>query len=142
MVGRVLRAKKVARLLDLRGMTHVFGNPTADMEYSLDGVAMRPKGAAYAFCAACGAVLPAYPCGECKYAPPEPEMARVVGAELRFAAKRLESIDERRESYQRWAEEARVKGYKQGHAMWRYKGCYGSWPPKEVLRAVRNVRGH
>jgi hypothetical protein len=134
MVGRVLRAKEQAWLLDLRGVTHVFGDPTADMEYSLSGVGIRPKGLRVLFCAACGAACGAYPCAECKYVPPEPELPRVVGAEIRFAHKRMEGIAERRATYRRWLDESKRKGYKRGHAMYRYKACYGHWPPAEVLR--------
>lgn len=134
MAGRVLRAKTVAWLLDLRGITHVFGDPTSDQAYSLNGLGMRPKYKGYSFCALCGVPIGTYPCLECGYTPPEPELPSVVGAELRYALKRSETIEERRATYHRWLAVAKAKGYKNGHAMWKYKAVYGHWPPKEVMR--------
>jgi hypothetical protein len=134
MAGRVLRAKKQAWLLDLRGVTHIFGDPTEDMVYSLDGVGIRPKGKRYSFCAVCGDAFTVYPCQSCGWAPPEPDLPKIVPAEIKFAGKRSETIDQKRATYKRWAAEAKAKGHKPGAAMYKFKAVYGFWPPKEVMR--------
>jgi DNA repair protein RadD len=137
MTGRVMRPapwKERALLIDLRGVTHVFGDPTEDMEYSLKGIGIRPKGAQVLFCACCAAPIGAYPCIECGHTPPEPELPRVVNAEIKFAGKRSESVAERRATWHRWVAEAKAKGWKIGSVLYKYKAVYGHWPPKEVMR--------
>ena len=91
MVGRVLRpapGKAHAVLLDLPGVTHLHGLPTADREYALAGKAIAVVGAPLRNCPACGACYESAPvCPVCGYeAPPAPRAKpKIFDLELSWA---------------------------------------------------------
>lgn len=72
MVGRVLRpipGKAHAVLVDLPGVSHVHGLPTADRAYALDGRPISVVGESLKNCPQCGACVPSAenPCEMCGY---------------------------------------------------------------------------
>ncbi len=142
-VGRVLRpspGKVDALLLDLTGVTHVLGRPDVSREYALDGIskqASTPAGGR--LCAVCGAPIPdgSTQCPDCGRAPPELEPPVVVNAPLaKYAGIRRDNDDERATRLAKWLGEARSKGHKEAHAMYRYSAVYAGWPPAHIKRAA------
>ncbi len=142
--GRVLRphpGKTHGTLVDLRGVTHVLGDPTADMDYCLDGDGIRAKGVARVpLCRQCGSIIIDSVCSGCGHKTPT-KMTSVVGEELRpwRQEMRAELPDKRANRLARWLKEARLKGYRPGHAAYRYKATYGHYPTKEILEAATAV---
>ena len=142
MVGRGLRpapesGKRNCVLVDLRGVVHVHGRPDADMTYSLEGDGVRRMGAESvgALCIVCGAPCTASGCEDCGRSPSELKALRVTGAALvKFAAVRRDTPEQQAERLARWLVETRKKGWKDGRAMYRFKGAYGAFPSDSVKR--------
>ncbi len=134
MVGRVLRThpgKKRATLIDLRGISHIHGPPEDERVYSLDG---RGISRAEAKCKVCGGLIVEYPCPQCGYAPEagegEDAHTEIDGVSVnKFQRKLQESPQQREETLERWIVAALMKGHNPKTACYRYKGCYGEWPP-------------
>jgi DNA repair protein RadD len=137
-VGRALRSspgKTFGLVLDLRGVSHEYGMPDADREYSLDGLAIRVRGPDASFCPACGAVLARDgPCPSCvRQAESTQETPHATGDELeRFAAKRAEGMSARISTLVRWLIAGRAKGWKDRASHHRYRAVYGEWPSVAV----------
>lgn len=141
--ARLHPGKTRCLVLDLRGVSHLHGEPEETRTWHLEGKACRRAGdnPDIRFCQVCGSVLMVsdVACPECgregthRLRPP-----RVLGLPLeRFAALRRADDDERARRLARWLGEARSKGWREGQAMHRYKGAFGEFPPAHVIRAAR-----
>jgi superfamily II DNA or RNA helicase len=138
--GRPSPGKDHYTLLDLCGVTHVHGSPTEDRVYSLEGVGIRLARA-----------MPANVGATCKVCSSEPDengrcpscghdaslqMPKVVGSvdDLKPWQKALQgkSVDERAVMLGKWWTAGRLKGHKDGAAMYRYKGSFKHFPPADV----------
>lgn len=146
MVGRGLRpypGKTLGRVLDLRGVSHLFGLPDEDRVYSLEGLAIRRKeDPGVRFCQQCGGLLPdTGPCPQCeRETSKEMEVPHATNdALIRFAAKRAEEADARVRTLARWLAAGRVKGWKDAASFFRYKAVYGHWPPSSIRLAAEEV---
>jgi len=139
-VGRGLRiaeGKDRCTVLDLRGVSHVHGDPDVERTYHLDGKAIRRAGDEIdvRFCPVCGTPQAGPPpCETCGH---EGEMRlrrpRVLGLPMtRFAALRAEDDDARVLRLARWLRHAAAKGWREGQALHRFKGAYGEWPSASV----------
>jgi DNA repair protein RadD len=141
-VGRILRpapGKDRALLVDLRGITHVLGDPDQDVEYSLDGAGVRKKDDVVtgALCAVCGVPLVDGRCTDCMRPGIELEAPTVVGVALsKYERMRQDTDEERAERLSKWILDARAKGHKEGAALYRYSAVYGGWPSPSIKRAA------
>lgn len=142
MVGRVLRpcdGKTEAVLLDLKGAVHEFGLPSDPREFSLSGEAIRSlsKLEPARQCKACGLFARSWPaeCPRCGEPSPKPPRPRVSREQLQ-AIRSVDGTDKRRATYQRFAAQARAKGYAPGWAAHRFKSVYGFWPTREVMHGA------
>lgn len=133
MAGRVLRAhpgKTDAVLLDLPGVTHDFGMPTEDREYSLEGEGIRRAVGALAVkcCQKCGLTFPqATLCPRCGFRLPE-KAQRIYGVPLGPAAEVSE--DTKRDEWARLQALAIERGYSDAWATKVFREKYGSRPVK------------
>lgn len=147
-VGRALRpapGKTRALVLDLRGISHVHGDPDEPRTYHLSGKAVRRKGEGedVRFCPVCGAPTVTAACelcghaGEMRRRPP-----RVLGLPMtRFAVLRQDDDDTKAERLARWLKAARARGWREGQALHRFKGAYGAFPTKALVARARAMTG-
>lgn len=145
MVGRVLRpapGKTRAVLIDLRGVRHVHGDPSAERIYSLDGVGIRTEGHDddEHFCTICGCLLrPDGYCVDCEAMPVgtglfEPQ--KVANVPLKVYARDIcagDAPDVRVQRLRKWIADGAAKGHKPGAAMWRFKSVYLRWPTRDEM---------
>lgn len=139
-VGRILRAhpkKSRALFLDLVGASHLFGLPDAPRDYSLSGIAIRPKSLGARYCQVCGALLESDArCTAC--ALEESELGPLknvrVGISKFHALREGDGEEKRVERLVKWLTEARALGRKPGSALYKYKAVYGEWPTSNVNR--------
>lgn len=140
--GRGIRSapgKTHATLLDLAGATHLHGSPVSDREYALDGVGIRQLGSPTLSpqCAICGNPPP------CDCGGREQLEIAIKGtvADLKpwMAAMRSEPEDRRVHRLARWLERCREKKWRPQSAMFKYKACYGAWPPASVRIAAERL---
>ena len=149
MVGRVLRSapgKTGALLLDLKGMSHLLGEPDEDRVYSLEGKAIR-RGAdepAEPCCAVCGAPKLNDVCAECGFFS-EQKVAKVVLKPIdRYARMKIHGDAERVRIMASLIAKCRRNGWKLGRAFGGYRAMYGIPVSDTILKeafAVANVRG-
>lgn len=147
-VGRALRpapGKTRALVLDLRGISHVHGDPDEPRTYHLEGKAVRRKGEGedVQFCPVCGAPTATAACEQCGHAgemrarPP-----RVLGLPMtRFAKLRQDDEEQRALRLSRWLSAARARGWREGQAMHRFRAAYGDWPSRSLLARARSMAG-
>jgi len=135
-VGRVLRpypGKTDALVLDLPGMTHEFGLPTEDRDYSLSGEGIRRKLGAPAVkvCQKCGLSFLAIPsCPRCGFRVPDKKQ-RVYGVKLHEAGSETKYTEQQKLYY--WSKlqaTAVVKGYSDTWATKVYREKFGERPVK------------
>jgi superfamily II DNA or RNA helicase len=129
--GRSFTGKSRGTVLDLRGVSHVHGDPTEERIYSLTGRGIRRKvdlvDARY--CQVCGALWSGLTCEECGNVIEPPTPPKVVNAKLEkrvYLPKATEA-----DKVQRLAMlivEAKKKGYKDNWPGVRFKILYGAWP--------------
>jgi superfamily II DNA or RNA helicase len=130
MVGRVLRPaprKKDALLVDLQGVSHVWGMPEDERLFKLDGKAILKAGAV---CRVCGQLIAGYPCA-CGYAPELGDGggggSDITGDKLeKFARMIAQSPEQRRQTFERWIAAARLKGHKLRSVGYKWKAVYGT----------------
>jgi len=130
-VGRILRPaprKTSALLIDLPGVSHLWGPPEDERVYKLDGKGIVRAGQV---CRVCGQPVLEYPCPTCGYAP-DPDATRdmgtteIVNAPMqRFARKIAEGPEQRRETFERWCATARAKGHRIRSVGHKWKAVYG-----------------
>jgi superfamily II DNA or RNA helicase len=157
-VGRVLRpapGKQQPVVIDLPGLSHRFGLPTADREYSLSGRPIRCKTEGLRVCQQCGLTYPTADgaCPACGFAPPaEPPRIRIwdvplgeVSAAVREQLRPEDraklawrerwlraSKEECAAEYRRLSALGAARGYKPGWASMQYKLRTGRWPSKRA----------
>lgn len=131
MAGRVLRpapGKVDAVILDLPGVTHDFGLPTEDREYSLSGEGIRRFAGVgpVKVCQKCGLSFPSsVECPRCGFRLPE-KPTRVYGVELTEARSQTSaSEEEKRREWARLQALATDRGYSDAWAMTVYKSKFG-----------------
>lgn len=147
MAGRVLRphpGKTHATLIDLRGVSWIHGPPEDDRIYSLDG---RGISRAQATCKVCGALLIAYPCPGCGYAPEagegEASSSEIDGVQInKFARRIAESPDQRWETCVRWVRAAQLKGHKVSSVRHKWLAVYREELPFAWLRVAEAIVVH
>lgn len=144
MAGRALRpspatGKSSALLIDLRGVSHVHGDPDEDRTYSLDGRGIRrgaemPEGR---FCEVCGSTLEeSGVCVDCGFAREGAAVPPVRLSPLaKFARFRHDDDVQRADRLRRWIGDARARGYKVGWAFGKFRAVYGA-PPSASVRAL------
>jgi superfamily II DNA or RNA helicase len=142
--GRPYPGKERAVFVDLRGVTHDLGSPIEDRAWSLDGRAWRKagdQGDQSSYCLVCGAIVnPGTACEECGHVT-TPKPIRVTNDPLvKFAGKRAETADQRAATLARWLDQAAEKGWKDGHALFRFKATYGNWPTIAMRAAAERMR--
>lgn len=135
MVGRVLRpapGKVDAIVLDLPGMTHDFGLPTEDREYSLTGEGIRRKLGAPAVkvCQKCGlSFISIAVCPRCGFRAPEKKV-RVYGVPMTQAEAQQVPEATKLEEWSRIQAIAAAKGFSDAWAMRVYREKFGERPVK------------
>lgn len=141
--GRAMRpspGKSEALLIDLRGITvdPSMGRPDADVDYSLDGIAMRAKGGTQEtlFCSRCG-----MPPDMCMCEQRAPEMARSLNLELQPWQEKMrrEKVDKRAARLAVWLKEARAKGHKDMSVRFKYRGVFGFMPTREIWAMAESL---
>lgn len=147
-VGRGLRpspetGKSACTILDLRGVSHEHGDPDEHRTWHLDGRAARRAcdDENIRFCPVCGSPVIGEQCetcghaGEMRHRPP-----RVLGLPMqRFARVRQDDDDARAARLAKWLKLARVKGWKEGQALHRFKAAYGDWPSRALVARARSL---
>ena len=130
-VGRILRPsprKTSALLIDLPGVSHLYGPPEDERVYKLTGKGIVLAGQV---CRVCSTPLEEYPCNNCGYMPEPGEGRDAGGTEIvnapmaKFARKIAEGPEQRRETLLRWLRAARLKGWKAGSVRHKWKAVYG-----------------
>jgi superfamily II DNA or RNA helicase len=131
MTARGLRAspgKRETLLLDLAGAAREHGSPTADREYSLEGVGIRLAGAEQgpSFCRTCAQPSEACTCEK----DPETGLPVVVGGELEpwKEAMRAEPVSKQAARLARWMREGKEKGHKPAAALFKFRAVFGRFP--------------
>jgi DNA repair protein RadD len=137
--GRASPGKIRGLVLDLRGVSHVHGDPCDDRVYSLEGRGIRRKVDVVdaRYCSVCGSLWSGETCEECGnlVAPLKPP--RVVNAKLAKRVYLPKATEE--EKIRRLAgliAEGRRRGWKPNAAMVRYQVLFGSWPTVAQRRAA------
>ena len=143
MVGRALRTapgKKDALLIDLRGVSHEFGEPADDRVYSLDGRGIR-RADSIVYCPVCGAEREAGEgCESCGWTPANDGLKpdTVTGDPLvKYARLRQDNEEGRAARLAKWLTAARERGHRDGAAHYKYKAVYGNWPTTEIKLAAQ-----
>jgi DNA repair protein RadD len=143
-VGRALRpfeGKTRALVLDLRGVSHVHGDPTEERTYHLEGKAVRRanEGPDVRFCPVCGGTVAQLPCEQCGHSGElRHRKPRILGLALtRFAKLREDDEDTKAARLSRWMSHARSKGWREGQAFYRFKGAYGQAPSRALIQRAR-----
>jgi DNA repair protein RadD len=143
-IGRGLRlaeGKTRCLVIDLRGVTHQHGEPDDERTFHLEGRGIRRPSddIDVRFCPVCGSPVAGAECelcghsGEMRLRPP-----RVLGLPIdRFARVRSDDEDQQAARLSRWMSECKAKGWKEGRALHRFKGAYGSFPAREVVTKAR-----
>ena len=135
-VGRGLRpaeGKVDCILLDMPGVSHVHGLPTADREYSLDGRPIRVVGEPLKNCPQCGACIPSAqnPCPECNFewVPEKRKLPKIYNVALQWVtdATELEGVPEalRRDEWRRLLGLVETRGWAVGFAKKEYEKLFG-----------------
>lgn len=148
MTGRGLRpapGKSDCLLIDLHGVTHVFGHPADERTYSLEGKGIRAANDVevdtQGSCRVCGApIVAGEACAECGTEPKQikpPSVANV--ALVKYAAKRRESEGDRAKTLARWMAAARAAGWKPSQPKMKYRAVYGDWPPAAIVERAREL---
>ena len=142
-VGRILRrapGKTGARLIDLPGLTHLYGAPEDERVWSLDGRAARLAGQS---CQVCRAELTdGYPCPACGYSPDggsrdDEQATSILNEPLqKFARMIAQGPVQRRETFDRWVAIAKIKGHKIGSVRHKWRAVYGEDPPVEWMASA------
>lgn len=148
--GRILRAcegKEDALLLDLPGVSHRFGAPIEDRDYSLDGEGIKKKGVGLCICLHCGFTFEGGgTCPRCGQQNPKQDRAsvgtKIVRRELE--EKRFDAAPDwqKKAEFQRLQVIARNQGYKPGWAVTQFVTRFGhapAWPldvPREERKAT------
>lgn len=153
--GRILRpspGKTDALLLDLPGVTHLFGVPTEDREYSLSGKGIRrtQSGMALRVCMLCGMTSESGgPCPGCGH---KAEVKKVKP--LRIYNEELRAVYDggdtpawaKRAELDRLKSTANARGYQPGWVVANYEQLFGEKPPlgaqssdDEKRQAFRNL---
>lgn len=128
-------------LVDLCGAVHQHGMPDADRDWTLDGLAHRPRAAADATrqCAECGRVYEArlYPraCPAGHAAPPKP--VREVKPAAVGAIHQTATREEMQAEFDRLSQLRRERGWKPAAVPVMFKQKFGFWPSR--MRESRRV---
>lgn len=129
--GRAHPSKSRGLVLDLRGVSHVHGDPCEDRIYSLEGRGIRRKAELVdaRYCQVCGALWTGLTCEECGNVIEPPTPPRVVNAKLekRVYLPRASEEDKINRLAGLIAEGAK-KGYKANWPAVRFQILYGTWP--------------
>ena len=130
MVGRVLwpsPRKTSALLLDLQGVSHVWGMVEDERMFRLDGRGILKAGSV---CRVCGQPLAAYPCESCGFAPELGDtlgaQSEITGDKLAKFARMIAQASAASRAFDRWVAAARLKGHKIRSVGYRWKGVYGT----------------
>jgi superfamily II DNA or RNA helicase len=130
MVGRVLRShpgKTGALLIDLPGISHVWGMPEDERLYKLYGKAIVLAGQV---CRVCGQPVAEYPCAKCGFAPVQSEereqgQTEITGDPLaKFARMIAQGPRQRYETLLRWLNAAKIKGHKPRSVAYKWRAVY------------------
>lgn len=130
--------KKKCTVLDLRGATHLLGEPDDDRTWHLDGRAARlavdmPN---VKFCPVCGAVVATEACEQCGHAGEmRKRKPRVLGLPMdRFKRQHEMPDEEAAKALRGYMHVARSKGFKRGWAFHAFESKYGRKVTPELLR--------
>lgn len=146
-VGRVLRSapgKTEALLIDLPGVSWLFGMPEDDRVWKLEGKACVISSRK---CPVCGTPVEEFPCTVCQYEP-EPDdgvdgsATEIANVPLSpYARELVKGPVQRAETAIRWAHAARINGKRPGWVWHRYQEVYGERMPNKVWAEVKSVIG-
>lgn len=140
--GRVFAGKEKGTVLDLRGVSHIHGDPTEDRVYSLEGRGIRRKAdkSDTRYCSVCGAIVLGNSCEECGFINQAPLPPKITGSKLE---KRVylpnATHDERTKKLASLITRQRANGY---NAKWPYvqhKILFGYWPTKADIEKARKL---
>lgn len=145
-VGRVLRpapGKVRGLVLDLRGASHDHGEPDDERTFHLDGRGIRRRDDAedVRFCPVCGSPTVSVSCEQCGHSGEmKRRKPRILGLPMdRFARVRADDEEAQAKRLSRWIRECRSKGWKEGRALHRFNGAYGTWPSASVVSRARSL---
>jgi superfamily II DNA or RNA helicase len=145
MVGRVLRpykGKKDSLLVDLQGITHVWGMPEDERVWRLEGKACAVVGQ---HCAVCKEPIEEYPCPNCGYMPEEegrgPSITEILNERLeRFERKIAEGPEQRAETVRRWMAECAHRDHAPASVRKRFQRAYNiELTANEYFRALGDL---
>jgi DNA repair protein RadD len=129
MVGRVLRVssgKTKALLIDLPGITWLYGMPEDERLWSLDGRASQLVGQT---CRVCGKPIDEYPCPHCGYEPDVKDapnaIDQILNEKLAMVERLLsKSVEQQQELLTRWLVEAALRGRRSSSVVVRWNKLY------------------
>lgn len=146
MVGRGLRPYLNQRciVIDLCGVLATHGPYDQDLEYSLDGRAVRRLGVAAdaRFCRVCGMVVPpeAEACERCGRGGKELVVPHSIEAEMRRFERdqwaKTVGTDKQTGMLAQWYRAADAKGHKRASCDIKFKATFKRWPPSKVKNAA------
>jgi len=150
MIGRIMRSaegKDGALVIDHAGNTLRHGFVTDRINYSLDSAntVKRAAGTGLKSCPACWALVPtaARACQECghSFVPQKKEIEHVDGELVEITAPkfvRAASFGTMVDFLRQRLQEQSAFGYRPGYAAARFNEEYGTWPPRDVVKAAEN----
>lgn len=147
-VGRGLRTsegKTKCLIVDVKGLSHTFGDPDEHRTWHLDGRACRRDGddVEVRFCPVCGAPTATKECEQCGYAGElRKRKPRVLGLPMqRFAREHAMPDDEAAKALASLMGVAQRKNYKAGWAFRIFQHKYGRPVTHELKRAAMRYAG-
>lgn len=148
MVGRVLRpspGKDSAIFIDLPGVSHEHGLPTADREYGLSGRAIKTTGESLRNCPHCGCTntSQARVCIECGEAFPRREYKgpKLWNLELKEYFENVGELDTapsslKRAEFDRLLDVVATRSFGIGFAVQEYTKVFGTPPPDSFMKEI------
>ncbi len=146
-IGRGVRRggpdKSKCILADLRGASHIFGEYTQDLQFSLEGDAIRPKSGGARLCPVCSSILGGIGiCGACGWESDSDGANSNIclGLKLdKYAEKKAQPEAVKISDLANYMLQARLRGYPLGWALKKFEGIHEHPPPSHWIYKAKKL---